>query len=182
MGAASANWPAKVRKSFVTFDETWIHHYTPETKEQSKQWVEAGGSPPKRLKTQQSAGKVMASVFWDVLGIILIYDLKKEKTIIAQYYSELLDRFDTAINAKRPHLARKKILSNQDRHTKQLKRWQNWLNWSRNCFPTPVFTRFGLLRLLSVPKLKEMAGSKEIELLEARWNKCIELKGNYIEE
>ena len=24
---------------YITVDETWIHHYTPETKEQSKQWV-----------------------------------------------------------------------------------------------------------------------------------------------
>jgi hypothetical protein len=27
---------------FITVDETWIHHYTPEFKQQSKQWTEAG--------------------------------------------------------------------------------------------------------------------------------------------
>ena len=27
---------------FVTVDETWIHHNTPETKQQSKQWVLPG--------------------------------------------------------------------------------------------------------------------------------------------
>ena len=35
---------------------------------------------------------------------------EKGKTITAQYYCELLDRFDSSIKAKRPHLARKKIL------------------------------------------------------------------------
>ena len=79
---------------FVTVDETWIHHYTLETKEQSNQWVEAGGSAPKRPKTHQSAGKVMVTVFWDVHGIIHIDYLEKGKTVTAQYYSELLDRFD----------------------------------------------------------------------------------------
>ena len=32
--------PMKFLRRFSTVDETWIHHYTPETKEQSKQWVE----------------------------------------------------------------------------------------------------------------------------------------------
>ena len=29
-------------RRYITVDETWIHHYTPETKKQSKQWVFAG--------------------------------------------------------------------------------------------------------------------------------------------
>ena len=44
-------------------DETWIHHSTPETKRSSAEWTAAGQSRPKRPKTQQWAGKVMASVF-----------------------------------------------------------------------------------------------------------------------
>jgi histone-lysine N-methyltransferase SETMAR len=48
---------------FITLDETWIHHYTPESKEQSKQWTEAGCSAPKKTRLVPSAGKVMASVF-----------------------------------------------------------------------------------------------------------------------
>jgi hypothetical protein len=28
-------------RRFITVDETWIHHYTPESKQQSKQWTEA---------------------------------------------------------------------------------------------------------------------------------------------
>jgi hypothetical protein len=27
-------------RQFVTMDETWIHYYTPESKQQSKQWTE----------------------------------------------------------------------------------------------------------------------------------------------
>ena len=47
----------------ITIGETWIHHYDPETKEQSKKWKHRGSSRPKKFKTQKSAGKVLASIF-----------------------------------------------------------------------------------------------------------------------
>ena len=49
----------------VTVDETWVHYYEPEIKAQSRQWVGPGSLRPKKFKTQPSAGKVMATVFWD---------------------------------------------------------------------------------------------------------------------
>ena len=36
----------------VTVDETWVHYYEPETKAQSRQWVEPGSLRPKKFKTQ----------------------------------------------------------------------------------------------------------------------------------
>ena len=66
-------------RRFITTDETWIHHYTPESKEQSKQWTEASCSAPKKTKSVPSAGKVMASVFWDAEDICLLIILKRVK-------------------------------------------------------------------------------------------------------
>ena len=43
-------------RPYVTMDETWNKHYTPETKRSSVEWTLAGESHPKRLKTQQWAG------------------------------------------------------------------------------------------------------------------------------
>jgi hypothetical protein len=60
-------------------DETWIHHYTPESKQQSKQRTEAGCSAQKKTRSVSSAGKVMASVFWDAEGICLLIILKRVK-------------------------------------------------------------------------------------------------------
>ena len=37
-------------RRFVTMDETWIHHYTSESREGLKQWVKPGESAPKRPK------------------------------------------------------------------------------------------------------------------------------------
>jgi DNA phosphorothioation-dependent restriction protein DptG len=50
-------------RRFINMDETWIHHYTPESKQQSKQWTEAGFSVLRKTRSVPSAGKVMASVF-----------------------------------------------------------------------------------------------------------------------
>ena len=84
-----------------------------ETKEQSKQWTEKGESAPK--KAVPSAGKVMASVFWDARGIIFIFDyLHKGRTINGKYYANLLQRLGNEIKEKRPHLAKKKMLFHQD--------------------------------------------------------------------
>jgi histone-lysine N-methyltransferase SETMAR len=55
-------------RRFITMDETWIHHYTPEFKQQSKQWIEASCSAPKKTRSVPSARKVMASVFWNAEG------------------------------------------------------------------------------------------------------------------
>ncbi|GFW48182.1 histone-lysine N-methyltransferase SETMAR [Trichonephila clavipes] len=46
----------------VTGDETWGHHFEPESKRQSKQWKRASSPPPKKSKvTHTSPGKVMMS-------------------------------------------------------------------------------------------------------------------------
>ncbi|CAH2089753.1 unnamed protein product [Euphydryas editha] len=52
-------------RRFVTVDETWIHHNTPETKQQTKQWVSRGESAPKKAKVGLPANKVMATIFSD---------------------------------------------------------------------------------------------------------------------
>jgi histone-lysine N-methyltransferase SETMAR len=57
---------------FIAMDETWIHHYTPESKQQLKQWTEAGCPAPKKTRSVPSAGEVMALVFWDAEGILCI--------------------------------------------------------------------------------------------------------------
>jgi histone-lysine N-methyltransferase SETMAR len=99
---------------FITMDETWIHHYTPESKQQSKQWTEAGCSAPKKTRSVPSAGKVMASVFWDAEGILFIDYLEKGKTITGEYYSNLLAKLDGKIREKRPGLQKKNhLLSGQ---------------------------------------------------------------------
>ena len=69
---------------FITMDKTWVHHYQPETKEQSKRWKHTSFPTPKKAKVVRSAGKVMAFVFWDYQGVILIEYLQKGHTVTGQ--------------------------------------------------------------------------------------------------
>ncbi|GFV73277.1 hypothetical protein TNCV_317961 [Trichonephila clavipes] len=48
-------------------DETWVHPFIPETKEQSKQWNERGEPASKKAKTVPSAVKVDESIRLQVL-------------------------------------------------------------------------------------------------------------------
>ena len=89
-------------------DETWIQHFTPESNLQSAEWTAAGKSHPKQPKTQTSAGKVLASVFWNVQGILFIDYLEKGRPINSEYYIALFVCFKDEIAKKRLQVKKKK--------------------------------------------------------------------------
>ena len=82
-------------------------------KRQSMQWKHPGSPPPKKAKVVSSAGKVMASVFWDAKGIIFIDYLQKGRRINEEYYADLLKQLRKAIKAKRPGKLTKMVLFHQ---------------------------------------------------------------------
>ena len=65
--------PSDILRRLVTIDETWIHDYPPESKQQAKQWVGPSGTAPKRADTT-IAGKVMTSVFLLKIKCIFLQD------------------------------------------------------------------------------------------------------------
>jgi hypothetical protein len=85
----------------ATMDETWIHIYYSETKEQSKELRHSGFPHPKKFKAQNSSSKVLASVFWDKDGIFLVDYLEKGENITAKYYVALLDKLKQQLVSKR---------------------------------------------------------------------------------
>lgn len=106
--------PEQFLQRFITMDETWVHHFEPETKEQSKQWKHQGSPAPKKAKAVISAGKVMASVFWDSEGILMVDYLKKGHTITGTYYASLLDNLRVEIKKKRRGKLTKGVIFHQD--------------------------------------------------------------------
>jgi len=203
--------PEEFFRRFVTVDETWVHHYTPETKQQSKQWIERGKPAPKKAKTVKSAGKVMATVFWDARGIIHIDYLEKSKTITGEYYASLLDQLKEKLEEKRPHLKRKKILFHQDNarvHTcsrsmakiEELKfELVDHPPYSPDLAPSDFFLFPNLKKWLSGQRffsneevmdrtnayfedLPKYYFSDGLKKLEKRLIKCIELQGDYVEK
>ena len=96
----------------MTVDETWVHHFQPETKQQSKQWKHPGPPPPTEAKTEMSAGKVM--VFLDA-GELLVDYLDKGHTVIAAYYADFLRQLQEKLKQIRCGQLTRGVLFHQDR-------------------------------------------------------------------
>ena len=84
----------------VTMDETWLYHYDLETKQQSMEWCHRGSPRPKKFQVPKSAGRVLASIFWDQDSILLIDYLSKGQTINAEFYSSLLVQLKDILKEK----------------------------------------------------------------------------------
>jgi hypothetical protein len=57
----------------VRGDETWVSFVNVENKEQSKQWMHTClPNKLKKFKQMLSARKLMASVFWDRKGVLMV--------------------------------------------------------------------------------------------------------------
>ena len=67
----------------ITGEEIWVYQYDPETKQQSKQWLPCGSSGPIKFKSERSIKKVMATVFWDSEGVVLVDFLESKKLLQA---------------------------------------------------------------------------------------------------
>jgi len=86
---------------FVTVDETWLHHFDPESKAKSMAWEHAISLPHRKFCMIASDCKVMATIFWDFEGILLIDYLEHSRTVTGTYYTDLIGKCRTALKEKR---------------------------------------------------------------------------------
>ncbi|UYV68539.1 hypothetical protein LAZ67_6000079 [Cordylochernes scorpioides] len=91
--------------SIVTGDVTWVHCTTPETKEQSKQWKHASSPKPLTFKQTLSAGKLIATVFWDRNGPLLCDFMRRGTTINSDRRETLTKGVRFHHDNARPHTA-----------------------------------------------------------------------------
>jgi hypothetical protein len=70
-------------------------------------WKHPHSPVKKKFKIVQSAGKVVATVFWNVHGVLLVDFIPPSSTINASAYQETLKRLKDAIQLKRPGLLTK---------------------------------------------------------------------------
>ena len=54
------------------------------------EWRHPNSPGTKKFKAQKPAGKIMATVFWDSQGVILVDSLPKGETINSEVYIETL--------------------------------------------------------------------------------------------
>ena len=195
----------------VTHDETWIHHFDPESKRQSLQWKHPWSPPPRKFRVTASAGKVMASVFWDSRGVIMIDYLEHGQTITGEYYSQLLIRLRDAIKQKRRGKVSQGVIILQDNapsHTAHVAKATMercgfellpHAPYSPDLAPSDYFL-FPLLKEQLrgkhfgsddevVNAVEQWINEQErsfflngLKKLESRWQKCIDVFGDYVEK
>lgn len=121
--SACLQWRSRLRREgpdnflrrIVTCDETWVHHYDPETKQESSVWKHKGSPRVQKARVVKSAGKVMHLVFFDHRGVIYDHRVPKGQTITGNYYSSVLKtQFMAKMRKKRPELCENGWLFHQD--------------------------------------------------------------------
>jgi hypothetical protein len=74
----------------VTGDETYLHHYEPETKQRvSQMWLPTGSQAPIKAIRHLSNKKVMCAVFWDRAGVLLVIFFRKGTTMTGQICAKI---------------------------------------------------------------------------------------------
>ena len=87
------------------------------------QWKHVTSPTPTKFKVVQSAGKVMATVFWDMKGVLLVEFQRHGQSVNAASYCALLERLKKAILRKRRGLLKNGVILLHDNarpHTARL--------------------------------------------------------------
>ncbi|MEE4247135.1 MAG: hypothetical protein V2I33_17110 [Kangiellaceae bacterium] len=203
--------PPAFLDQLVTQDETWVHHFDPESKQQSRQWTAPGEASLRKFKVGASAGKVMDTVFWDAKGVIFVDYLPKGASINGEYCAQLLEQLREALKSSRRGKLTKGVLLLQDNAPPH--RSQIAMNSARRCgfelLPHPPYSPdlassdFHLFPRLKASLRGIQFDSDEgvmdavddffkdqdeeffrtgLMALQHRWEKCIQLEGDYTEK
>jgi len=111
---------------------------TQKPKQQSMERRHSSSPHPKRFQVQKSTGKILASVFWDHDGILLIDYLPKGLTINMENYSSLLVQLKDILKEKRCGRSPRGSCScmTRPRLTWHLPPRRNWPTWASNVLIT----------------------------------------------
>ncbi|XP_025829992.1 histone-lysine N-methyltransferase SETMAR-like [Agrilus planipennis] len=71
----------------------------PSLSKNSMQWNKKGTPPPKKFKVSESAGKIVATVFWEER--ILLIDYKDKDVSTEEYNASILERLKEVVKEKR---------------------------------------------------------------------------------
>jgi len=77
-------------------------------------WKNVSSPPPRKFCVVASAHKVMATVFWDAEGIVLIDYLEHGTSITGIYNADLIRKVQAAVKEKRRGKLRHGVLFHQD--------------------------------------------------------------------
>ena len=93
-----------VLDALVTYNESYIYCYDPETKRQSSQWKHAGSPRPKKARQSKSTHKHLMIPCFDSTGMINMHWIPTVQPVNKEYYVEVLREFRKRFRRKRPAL------------------------------------------------------------------------------
>lgn len=195
----------------VTGDETWVAYVTPESKQQSMEWRHSNSPRKVKFKQTISARKIMCTVFWDRKGVLLVEFLPRNETINAAGYCKTLHNLRRSIQNKRRGKLSKGIVLLQDNarphvanQTKDLItsfRWETLDHppYSPDLAPSDYHLFLHLKKHLGGQRLQDDDEVKTvvmqwltsqaadfyeegIQKLVQRYDKCLNIAGNYVEK
>ena len=201
----------KFLRRVVTGDESWVHHYTPKTRQASSTWKHRSSPRSSQVRHRISAGKVMLSLFFDYRGPLLIEFTERGTPVNAARYVDTLMTIHKRIKRKRPGLLSKKVLFHHDNapaHSANITQGMlESMKWDALAQPPyspdlapSDFRIFGLLKIAIsgltfesdedvqkwvtrwINNLGPDVWRQAIYDLPVRWQKCIEEDGEYIEK
>ncbi|GFV59722.1 histone-lysine N-methyltransferase SETMAR [Trichonephila clavipes] len=94
----------------VTGDETWVSKISPESKQQSMEWRHTSSPIKAKAKQTLSKRKIMATVFWDWRGVLLVDLMPQGTTINSGDYCATLRKIRKALQNKRRGMLSKGVL------------------------------------------------------------------------
>ena len=110
-----SNQKMKFFSNQIDLTQPWIYHYDPETKQQSKEWVEEDAPPPTKVRRAKSVGKQMWAIFFRSSGFVAAVALEDRKTVTADWYTTVcLPKVITEINYQREKAGVRGILLHHD--------------------------------------------------------------------
>ncbi|GFR96971.1 histone-lysine N-methyltransferase SETMAR [Elysia marginata] len=88
-------------RQIVTGDESWVHHYDPESKQNSKKYRHKTSPCPKKFKVFSSARKVLLTIFWDSEGVAHTEFLEQGNTMNSTKYMNTLEKLKVRLRRVR---------------------------------------------------------------------------------
>ena len=188
-----------------------VLYYDPLSKRGSMEWRKPDEALPRKAKVTQSTKKIMATIFWDCRGILLIDFKERNTTVNAAYCASLLHKLRDAIKDKRQGMLSRGVCllhNNAPVHTAAVAKVAvkecgfkeiEHPPYSLDLAPSDYYLFSELKKDLQGRKFDdeeevktaviEHFADKEpeyflkgIELLVHRCEKCVEIKGDYVEK
>ena len=110
------------------------------------QWKHKTSPAPVKFRVQPSAGKVMATVFWDCHGILLVEYMAHKSTVTADVYVNTLKSLRDAVSEKRCGLLSHSMMLLHDNapvHKAKKVQTANCRMWLSGNEPSTVQSRLG---------------------------------------